>query len=271
MVENNKGSRGPESGLEAEAALVQGDKQATLLKLAERTVLQAEALAQEITDHATKESEAEGLKIVAQYTEQAKAEAQQIIESAQSRSETILTNASADARTDSEKVLTKAQSESEKLLSKAQSESEKLLSKAQSEKEEGLSQAQTEAQEILGRAQQDAQAIINAAQVRAESTESKARLKAEFIVRQTTQNVADGIRTAVLETCNNLLQTLEEFGKEAKGAPVTDPIDQALPDEAVAFSPIVEESSAAPEPAQSADTESMSIRNGGKSKKNAIA
>ena len=260
MVENNKGSRGPESGLEAEAALVQGDKQATLLKLAERTVLQAEALAQEITDHATKESEAEGLKIVAQYTEQAKAEAQQIIESAQSRSETILTNASADARTDSEKVLTKAQSESEK-----------LLSKAQSEKEEGLSQAQTEAQEILGRAQQDAQAIINAAQVRAESTESKARLKAEFIVRQTTQNVADGIRTAVLETCNNLLQTLEEFGKEAKGAPVTDPIDQALPDEAVAFSPIVEESSAAPEPAQSADTESMSIRNGGKSKKNAIA
>ena len=260
MVENNKGSRGPESGLEAEAALVQGDKQATLLKLAERTVLQAEALAQEITDHATKESEAEGLKIVAQYTEQAKAEAQQIIESAQSRSETILTNASAAARTDSEKVLTKAQSESEK-----------LLSKAQSEKEEGLSQAQTEAQEILGRAQQDAQAIINAAQVRAESTESKARLKAEFIVRQTTQNVADGIRTAVLETCNNLLQTLEEFGKEAKGAPVTDPIDQALPDEAVAFSPIVEESSAAPEPAQSADTESMSIRNGGKSKKNAIA
>jgi len=246
--------------MEAEAAMVQGGKQATLLKLAERTVLQAEALAAEITENAKKESEAEGLKIIAQFTEQAKAEAQQLIESAQSRSDAILSKASADARTNSEKVLTKAQAESEK-----------LLTKAHSAQEEGVSQAQTEAQEILGRAQQDAQAIISAAQVRAESTESKARLKAEFIVRQTTQNVADGIRTAVLETCKNHLQSLEEMGKEAKGAPATHPIDLSLSNEGITFPETAEDSSGSPEPVQSTvETESLGIRNGGKPKKSAV-
>ena len=217
MVESSKGSRGPENGLEAEAALAQGDKQATLLKLAERTVLQAEALAQEITEHAKNESEAEGVKIVAQYTDQAKAEAQQIIESAQSRSEAILHQAATDARTGSEKVLTKAQSDSEKMLSKARSEIE-----------EDLDKTQTEGQEILGKARQEAQAIIKASQARADSTESDARMKAEFVIRQTTQNVAEGIRSTILEICNNLLPAVEESGYEAPEALIANHADGAV-------------------------------------------
>ena len=66
-----------------------------LLKLAERTVIQAEALAQEITDHARQESEAEGARIVTEHTDRAQAEAKQTSEFARSRGETIRWTAAA--------------------------------------------------------------------------------------------------------------------------------------------------------------------------------
>ena len=102
MAENSSGSRGVDNGIEAAATPTQGDRQATLLKLAERTVLQAEVLAQEITENARKESEAAGIKILAQYTEQAKSEANQTIESAQVQADAIQSQAIASARSDSE-------------------------------------------------------------------------------------------------------------------------------------------------------------------------
>ncbi len=227
MVENSQGSQGVEAGQQPEATPKEGDKQSLLLKLAERTVLQAEALAQEITDHARQESEAEGAKILAESTDKAKSEARQTIESAQVQSETLLKEAAAEALAESEKTLKQARSESEKMLSKAQSESEKMLSKARSESEEGLDKAQTESQEILGRARQEALVIIKTSQTRAESAESDARLKAEFMIRQTTQNVAEGIRSAVLEICNNLLPAVEESGKEAPAALIANQADGA--------------------------------------------
>ena len=227
----------------------EGDRQSLLLQLAERTVVQAEALAKEITDNARQESEAEGAKILAQYSEQAKAEAQHALEVAQRRCETLINEASAKALADSEKTLSNARSESEQMLSKARSESEKMLGEAQSESEETLgkarstseetlgkaqtegreilSNAQIEVQEVLARVRQEALAIINTSQARADSTESNARLQAEFIIRQTTQNVADGIRSAILETCNNLLPGLEAFGKESPEAPANDQVDHA--------------------------------------------
>ncbi len=200
-----------------------------LLKLAERTVVQAEALAQEITEHARQESEAEGAKIIAQASEKAKIDADQTIENAKRRSETLISEAAAEAheesektfknaQSESEKLLIKAQSESEKMLSKAQGDSEKILSKAKSDAESDLASAQNEVQEILGKARLEAQAIINASQTRAESTESNARLKAEFFIRQTTQSVSDGIRSSVMEICNTLLPTVEEFGKDSTEA-----------------------------------------------------
>ena len=239
MVEKAQSSNGVDVAAAAEAASNETDKQSMLLKLAERTVLQAEGLAKEIEEHARQESEAEGARIVAKYTEQAKAEAQQTVEAAHAQSETILGNASAEAqsstekslkqaRSESEKILSKAQADSEKMLAKAQAESEKIVSKAQSDSEESLSKAQAESQEILARARQDALAIINSSQARANSAESKARLKAEFIIRQTTQNVADGIRSAVLETCNNLLATVEEFGKETSESPALEQLEPAV-------------------------------------------
>ena len=139
-------------------------RQSMLEKLAERTVLQAEALAQEITDNARQESEAEGIKVLVEYSEQAKAEAQQTIELAERRGETLINEA-----------IAKAHAQSEEILGKARLKSEKILGKARSKSEEGLSKAQSEGQEILDRASQEALAIINASQPRANSTESNAR------------------------------------------------------------------------------------------------
>jgi len=224
MAENNQESQEPGA-----SPSVGGDKQSMLLKLAERTVVQAEALAQEITEHARKESEATAAKIIADASEKAKAQADQTIDSAKRRAETILSEAAAEAqseidktlnsaRSESEKMLSNAQSDSEKLMTKAKEESEKILSKARSDSEANLGNAHTEVQEILGKAQQEAQAIMKASQTRAASTESNARLQAEFFIRQTTQSVADGIRSSVLEICNNLLPTVEEFGKDSQEA-----------------------------------------------------
>ena len=220
------------------AASNEGDKQSMLLKLAERTVVQAEALAQEITEHARQESEAAGAKILADASEKAKAEAQQTVDNAKRRAETLVSEAATEAQTESDKTLNNARSESEKMLSKAQAdseklmtkakeESEKILSKARSDSEADLGNAHTEVQEILGKARQEAQAIISASQTRAASTESNARLQAEFFIRQTTQSVADGIRASVLEICNNLLPSVEEFGKDSQEALSSNEADSA--------------------------------------------
>ena len=164
MVENTQESLEPEvKSLPGESS-VEAGRHSLLEKLAEQTVLQAEALAQEITDSARQESEAEGIKVLAEYSEQAKAEAQQTIELAERRSETLINEAIAKAHAQSEDILGKARSKSKKILGKAQSEGREILSKAQSE-----------GQEIMDRVRQEALAIINASQTRANSTESNAR------------------------------------------------------------------------------------------------
>ena len=271
MAENSQGPQGLGSGEQPEASPKDGDKQSLLLKLAERTVLQAEALAQEITDQARQESETEGAKLLEQYTERVKAEAQQTIESAQRQSETLLNEAAAEVLAESEKSLKKARSDSEKIMSKARSDSEKMMNKARSESEEGLDKAQTEGQEILGKARKEAQAIINSAQPRAESTDSNARLKAEFMIRQLTQNVSEGIRSAVVEICNNLLPAVEEFGKEVPEALLADQgngasnVESKMLDNGVSIE--TEEISSSPEPAPArADTQSSGRSSAGKAK-----
>ena len=205
MVKNSQESLEP--GVKSLVGETSGGagRQTMLEKLAERTVLQAEALAQEITDNARKESEAEGNKVLAEYSEQAKAEAQQTIELAERRSETIINEA----------------------IAKAHAQSEEILGKAQSKGQEILDKAQSEGQEILDGVRQEGLAIINTSQARANSTESNATLKAEFIIKQTTQSVADGIRGAVLEVCNNLLPTLEELGKEVQEDAGADHVERA--------------------------------------------
>ena len=153
MVKISQESLGPGVKPPPWGALGEAGRQSTLEKLAERTVLQAEALAQEITDNARRESEAEGIKVLAEYSEQAKAEAQQTIELAERRSETLINEAIAKAHAKSEEILGKAGSKSDQILSKARSKSDQILSKAH----------------------QEALAIITDSQAQANSTETNAR------------------------------------------------------------------------------------------------
>ena len=69
MAENSQETQGPDAGTQQNTTSDSGDKQSMLLKLAERTVVQAEALAQEITENAKQESEAAGAKIIAEATD----------------------------------------------------------------------------------------------------------------------------------------------------------------------------------------------------------
>ena len=62
MAENGQDAEGYRCGPQPERTSEEQAKQALLLKLAERTVLQAEALAQEITNRAREQSEAEGAR-----------------------------------------------------------------------------------------------------------------------------------------------------------------------------------------------------------------
>ena len=67
MAENGQESEGYRGGPQPERTSEEQDKQALLLKLAERTVLQAEALAQEITERAREQSEAAGAEVRDKY------------------------------------------------------------------------------------------------------------------------------------------------------------------------------------------------------------
>ena len=183
-------------------------KQTLLLKLAERTVLQAEALAQEITDRARKASEAEGVKLLERYTGEAQDEVRRILEEAKKRSTEIIAEATAQAN----------------------DEKQSILRQAHKDEQEVSARARAEEHEIVSKAQYEAQTLVSASKAGAESIESNATLRAEFIIWQMSQNAADEIRRAVLDICNNLLpelnaigaQHLEKFapGSEDQGGPI---------------------------------------------------
>ena len=182
--------------VQAERIPEEKDKQAWLIKLAERTVLQAETLAQEITDHAKKESEVEGVKLRKQYAAEAKEEARRIIESAEQQCVKLSNEATSKARAETEKVLRKAQAQAREIVA--------------------------EGQEILARAQREALAITEDAKARAYTVESNGRLSAESIIRQMSQNVADAIHRAVVESRKQISPALDELGEQVREEPFAD-------------------------------------------------
>lgn len=203
MAENGQDVEGYRGGPQPERTSDEQDKQALLLKLAERTVLQAEALAQEITNRAREQSEAEGAAIREKYLAEATEEARNIVEAAEQERATIIENATATA-----------QAERDQILGLAKTERQEIVGNTESEVQEIVGNAQSEGEDVLARANQLALAIISGSKARAESIESNARLRGEFIVKQMSQNVADGIRRAVIESCNNMLPALEELGEQ---------------------------------------------------------
>ena len=186
-------------------------RQEVLLRLAERTVLHAENLAQEITDRAKRDGEAEAAKLRAQYTAEGKEDARRIIQSAEQQCVSLKDEATAKAQAESEAVLGRAQTEGQEIVSNSRAEAQEIVRTAKAESQEIKGKARAEGQEVLATAQRDAEAVVNAAQARADSVESNAGLRAEFNIRQMSQTAVDGIRRMVMET---LLPSLDEFGKQ---------------------------------------------------------
>ncbi len=162
MADNGQDSEGYRGSPQPERTSEEQDKKPLLLKLAERTVLQAEALAQEITNRAREQSEAEDATIRDNYLAETTEEARKIVEAAEQEGATIIENASTKARV----------------------ERDQILGLAKTERQEIVGNAQTEGEDVLARANQLALAIINGSKARAESIESNARLRGEFIVKQ---------------------------------------------------------------------------------------
>ena len=185
-------------------------RQAVLLRLAERTVLHSENLAQEITDRAKREGEAEAAMLREQYTAEGKEEAGRMIQSAEQQCVSLKNEATAKAQAEAEAVLGRAQAEGQEIVSNAQSEAQEIVRKAQAETRAITGKARAEGQESLTTAQHEAEAVINASKARADSIESNASLRAQFNIRQMSQTAADGIRRVVME---KLLPSLDEFGK----------------------------------------------------------
>ena len=228
MADNDQGLDRPGVSPDTEETPEQRDRQTMLLRLAERTVLQAEALAREITDRAKQESEAEAVRLREQHTAVAQEESQRIIESAEQKAVNIAHAATAQSR-----------AESQEILANAHGEANSILDKAQADGLERMEKAQVEVNDVLASAQQDAQKIIHASQTRAANIESNARLRAEFIVRQMSQGVADRIRRALMETFDNLLPSLDDIEhrvlenpeyKVRAELPDTNPMEEAQSD-----------------------------------------
>ena len=210
MAEIDNELNDPGVGQQDESSSAGEGKQTLLLKLAERTVLQAEALAQEITDRARQASETEGVKILERYTGEAHDEVRRIVEEAKKKSTEIIAEATAQAN----------------------DEKQSILRQAHKEEQEVSARARAEEHEIINKAQYEAQTLVNASKAGAESIESNATMRAEFIIWQMSQNAADEIRRAVLGICNNLLPELNAIGAQhrEKFAPGT--VDKGAPIEA---------------------------------------
>ena len=134
MTEIDKELNDPEVVPERENSSADQGNRVLLLKLAERTVLQAEALAQEITEQARKASEAEGVKILERYTAKAEDEARQIVEEAEHSSADILAVATAKAKSIGRTMLGQAEAKQQNIQDSANAEKQSILERAQKER-----------------------------------------------------------------------------------------------------------------------------------------
>ena len=207
MAEIDNELNDPGVGPQDESSSAGQESQTLLLKLAERTVLQAEALAQEITDRARQASEAEGVKILERYTAEAQDEVRRIVEEAKKRSAEIIAEATTQAN----------------------DEKQSILRQAHKEEQEVTARARAEEHEVISKAQYEAQTLVNASKAGAESIESNATMRAEFIIWQMSQNAADEIKRAVLQICNNLLPELDVIGTQQLEKFAPDPKDKGAP------------------------------------------
>ena len=156
--------------VEEEATKGAQDRQASLIKLAEQTVIEADKLADIIKDEAKREAEEEAAKIIA----------------------------------DSKK---SAQQYAQNLTKKAEKE-------ATSKQSSILAKADQQAQEAITKARREAQVTIQTTAEKVANIESEAKLEAEYLVRRFAAKFVEEIRSAVTDTTNQLLPSMDALTRE---------------------------------------------------------
>ena len=146
------------------------DRQASLQRLAEQTVVEADKLAESIKMQASQEAQEETAKII-------------------SASEQL------------------AREQAERLIKRTERE-------ASAKSSETLANAKKEAEEIVATAHREAVDVLKAARDKVSSIESETKLEAEYIVRRFTVKFVEELRSAVTDTANNMLPSLDHLMKE---------------------------------------------------------
>lgn len=161
------------------------DKQASLIKLAEQTVIEADKLAEGIKEDARNEAKQEAEKIVA--------------------------DAVAKAEEQAEKAAQKTEKD-------AVAKANEALARAEKSAEEARKRVEKEAQDLVAKAQKEAADLIDGARDRVDAIRNEAKIEAEFIVRRTSNHLADEIKAAVAGVSQNVLARLDTLAEENNAA-----------------------------------------------------
>jgi F0F1-type ATP synthase membrane subunit b/b' len=157
------------------------DKQASLIKLAEQTVIEADKLAAGIKEDARNDANQEAEKILAE-------------------------------------AVVKAQEQAEKAAQKTEKDAvvkaNEALARAEKSAEETRQRVEKETQGLVAKAQKEATDLINGAHDRVDAIRNDAKIEAEFIVRRTSNHLADEIKAAVAGVSQNVLARLETLGED---------------------------------------------------------
>ena len=149
------------------------ERQSSLIKLAEQTVMEADRLAGEITERAKSQAEQEAATL----RETAEADATRLREVATADAERIRDESVARARAEAEETLASANA------------------KATAAYETAVEAAEIEVRSRLDRADRDATSLADASRAHVANIQSEARLEAEYAVRHITQAVTESLNT----------------------------------------------------------------------------
>ncbi len=193
----------------------------SLIELAERTVAEADNIAQKIKQEAVDKARVDADEILAKASEEAKEMVEQeqvrITAIAVEEAEAIKAKAeeqAASTQAEAETIKTDAQAEAEAIKANAQSEAETIKTDAQSEVETVITSAQAEAEAIKTSAQSEAEAIRTDARAEAETIKTSAQEQAETIHREKIDIVKSEVRDLAQRLYGELLSGIENFKQQ---------------------------------------------------------
>jgi len=198
-----------------------------LTKLAERTVTEADKLANEMKEEAVKEGKAEAVKAIAEAERAAKEKSERVIAEAEARAEAIVKEREAQviasATKDADTIRAEAGKASEQIKKDAQAEATRLLNEAEAR---GRHIAEQKEAEAITKANNEAKEIIAAAQREASSMLEQEKLK----IQPEIANFIRGMRGRLMDELESLRKqaTTLESRFQMLGGISEEPVEERL-------------------------------------------